>query len=105
MLKYHAHFLAVDIDIHAFVSNIASGKVDRSVCRYFQQVQAPQECGFAGTGGSDNNDNIAFIDVSTDAVQGFNFSIVEMLFQILCGNNDIIAHWFSASSPVYHTGR
>ena len=94
MLEHHAHLLAVDVNICVFVSNIAAVKQNCAACGNFQEVQTAKKGGFAGTGGTDHNNNFAFVDICADTVQRFDRVTVIVFFKLLCGDNNIIVHCF-----------
>ena len=93
MLEHHTHLLAVEVNIHLFLFALLvdegfSGDVDvveddLTVGGLFHQVEAPQEGGLAGTGRTDHDHNIAFVDIDAYIVQSFDLAVVKMLLQVL----------------------
>ena len=100
MLEHHTHFLAVQVDIYLFVRDIHIIEVDMTASGDLQQVQAPQEGGLAGAGGTDDHHHFALADLCGDAVQRFDGAALEILLHAVRADDDIIVHCFSASSPV-----
>ena len=69
VLEHHAHLAADGVDVHLGVGNVGTFKGDGALCRRLQQVQAPQEGGFAGAGGADDDHLFTGVDVLVDVVQ------------------------------------
>ena len=109
MLEYHTHFLTVDVDINLLVGDVHILEQNLTVGRDLQQIHAPQEGGFAGTGGANNHNYFTFMDLGGNAVQGFDLAADtgrEVFFDVLGFNDDIvISHCFSVSFPVYPPDR
>ena len=93
MLEYHAHFLPQGVDVHFFLLAVLTNVIflgdvhdfeeNFALAGGLQQVQAPQEGGFAGAGGSDDDHHVAGVDVHADAVQGMEGTVIIVLFQVL----------------------
>ena len=73
MLEHHTHAAADLIDVHARRGNLLSVEGNGSFRGLLQQVQAPQEGGFAGTGRSYDNHLFSRRDMHIDI---FNYMIV-----------------------------
>ena len=93
VLKHHAHFLPVQVDIHLFrfallvdeglFGNVDAVEQNLTVGGDLQQVQTPQQGGFAGAGGADDHHHVSFVDVNADIVQGLQCALVVVFFQVL----------------------
>ena len=59
VLEHHAHFAAVEVDVHLFVGDVHAAKIDMAGGRRFQQVQAPEQRGFAAAGRADDRHDLA----------------------------------------------
>ena len=105
MLEHHSHFPAVEVDVGFFVRDVHALEQDLSAHGHLQQVQAPQERGFAGAGGADDYDYLAFADVGGDSVQSLDFAAAERFAQFFGLNDVLSAHCFSASFPTSLPGR
>ena len=93
MLEYHSHMTAVNIDIHLHISNIHAVEDNASSRRILHTIQASEEGTFSGTGRTEHNYNVPFVDGDIDALQ--NFCITEAFFQI-----NYVYHSSSGSFPV-----
>ena len=69
MGEHHAHLLAMLIDVHLFVGDVHAVEGDGAAGGNFQQIQAAQEGGLAGAGGSDDDHLIPGVDMFTDVIQ------------------------------------
>ena len=74
MLEDHAHMLSYFIDIYLGVRDVGPVKYNLTGCRTFQKIQTAEESGFTGTGGSDDNDLLSWVDVFGNIFQYFMFS-------------------------------
>jgi hypothetical protein len=68
LLENHAHFLAVDVDIHRFVGYVRPFENYLSGRWEFQKIQTAQKGGLAGAGRPDNHDDLALFNACGDAV-------------------------------------
>ena len=69
LLEYHADMAADEVDIGALGRDGLSVDGDVSSGRLFEPVDAAQERGLAGTGRSDDADDLARLDLEVDAVE------------------------------------
>ena len=65
MLEYHPDILTDFINIHMFIRHIKTIHNNRTVCRHFELIQAPQKGGFTASGRSKKNNDLAFLDIHT----------------------------------------
>ena len=104
VLEHHAHLLTVDVDVHLLVGDVYILKEDLTAGGNLQQIHAPQEGGFAGTGGTHDDHHFTLMDLGGDTVQGLDLTADtgrEILLDALGFNDDfLIAHCFSVSFPV-----
>ena len=91
VLEYHAHLLAVQVDIHRLGGQIGAVEEDGAGGGLLQQVQAAQQRGFAGAGGPDDGHHLALADIQTAVVQGVDGAVIVLLDQMLHGDEHIIA--------------
>ena len=92
VLEHHAHLLADLVNLHLGVGDDRVFKGDSACSGGFQQVEAAQEGGLAGTGGADDHHLLPRGDVLGDVVQ--HQVVAEGFAQIL--NVD---HFDAASFP------
>ena len=83
MLEHHAHFPAVEVDVHLFVGDVHAVEVDVSAGGDLQQVQAPQQSRLTGTGGADDGNHLALLDGEGAVVKGLHRSVVVFLDDVL----------------------
>ena len=91
MLEHHAHLLAVEVDIHGLVRQIHAVKIDGAGGGLLQQIQAPQQRGFAAAGGADDGHHLALADLQITIVQRVNGTMIVFLYQILYRDQNVIA--------------
>ena len=65
-LKDHAHFATQFRFVCAFLQDIDAVDHDAATGRTFEQVQAAQECAFAGAGRADDRNDFALMDFGID---------------------------------------
>ena len=102
MLEHHAHLAAVQIDVHLGIGDIDAVKLDGAVSRRFQQVQRPQQRGFARAGGSDDDDDLAAANLRIHAVERLNSAALIVNLESFYADQCFvfIAHWCAASFRV-----
>ena len=92
VLEDHAHFLAVEVDVHLFrlallvdpggLGDVNAVEENLAACGDFQQVQAAQQGGLAGAGGADDHHHIPLVDIHADIVQSVDGAFVVVFFQV-----------------------
>lgn len=88
---FRAGILAVEVDIHGLVRQIHAVKIDGAGGGLLQQVQAPQQRGFAAAGGADDGHHLALADLQITIVQRVNGAMIVFLYQILYRDQNVIA--------------
>ena len=78
LLEYHAHLLPVQIQIYFFIHQVAAVKFNGTAGGDLQQVQAAQEGGLTGTGGTDDAYHIPFANIHINALE--HRQIIKILF-------------------------
>ena len=99
VLEDHAHLLAVEVDVVLGVRDVGPVQADGAAGGDLQKVQAAEEGGLAGTGGSDDHHHLAPVDVGIHAVQGLDLPALIVFLQVLHLNEGISAHCRAASFP------
>ena len=69
VLEHHAHFPPVEVDVHLLVGDVHAVKKDMAGGRRFQQIQAPEQRGFAAAGGADDRHDLAGRDSERASVE------------------------------------
>ena len=87
--------MQVDILVLMAVADVDAVKDDMSGGRLFQQVQAPQERRFAAAGGSDDGDDLVFVERRADILQ--NLQLVEALAEVLHLDHSLLIFHATAS--------
>ena len=82
MLKYHAHFSSVQIDVHIFVCKIHTVKIDMAGCGHLQHVQAAEHGALPRSAAADNGHHLAPVHREAAAVERFHFTFVIFLYHI-----------------------
>ena len=82
LLEHHADVFPNLVDIAVFICQIIIVNNHSACCCFFQLIQAAQKCGFAGTGRTNQADNLPFLDLQIDSLQ--NLKAAEILFQLFC---------------------
>ena len=90
MLKYHAHLLAVKVDVYGFIGQIDPVEVYLAGGRLFKQIQRAQHCGFAGAGRAYDRHNLAALHVKTAIVKRFYLAVVILLYKVPDRNKNVI---------------
>ena len=98
VLEHHAHLLTVQVDVHRLARQIRAVEEDGAGGRLLQQIQTPQQRGFAGAGGADDGYHLALVDVQIAVVQGVDGAVIVLLYQMLDGDQDFTACRHGASS-------
>ena len=98
VLEHHAHFLAVEVDVHGLVRQVHAVEEDGTGGGLLQHVQAAPQGGFAGAGGADDGHHLALVDVQVTAVQRVDRAVVVLLDQLLYGDEDFTAYRHGAFS-------
>ena len=98
VLEHHAHLLAVQVDIHRLTGQIHAIKEDLAGGGLLQQIQAAQQRGLAGAGGTDDGHYLSLFDLQIAVIQRMNGTVIVLLHQMLHGNENIIACRHDASS-------
>ena len=98
VLEHHAHLLTVQVDVHRLARQIRTVEEDGAGGRLLQQIQTPQQRGFAGAGGADDGHHLALVDVQIAVVQGVDGAVIVLLYQMLDGDQDLTACRHGASS-------
>ena len=87
------------IDIDMGRGDIVALKEDLAGGRQLKKIQRAQVGRFSGTGGPDDNDDLALTDLHIDTVERFDLAVLIMLFQVVDPDQDVfIAHSYAASS-------
>ena len=68
-LEDHSHFCPVIRQIEPAGLDILPVEVNGTGGRFFKQVDAAEQCGFSGTGGADDADDIPFVRKKIDILQ------------------------------------
>ena len=68
MLKNHAHFLTVKVNIHLICGNIHTLEKNLTGIGLFKQVQAAQKGAFAAAGGSDYGNDLSFVHMLVNSL-------------------------------------
>ena len=99
VLEYHAHLLTELVQIDLAVCDDLAVHFNGAVCRLFQKIKASEKGGFAGTGGADDDHDIAGVDIQIYAVQSTDRTIVIVFFKTSDLDQCIIVcHLLSSSS-------
>ena len=69
MLEHHAHFPADGVNIGFGIGDLRTVEGDDAFGGVFQQIHAPQECGFTGAGRPDDNHFFSGIDVFRNVLE------------------------------------
>ena len=99
VLEHHAHLLTVEIYIAARVGYIDAVKGYRAARGHLKKIEASQEGRFARAGGTDDNDDLALMDLGAHAVEGFDLAVPKMLLKIVYFYENISGHCCAASFP------
>ena len=94
VLEHHAHLAADGVDIHLGIGDDGAVKGDGALGGLLQQVEAAQEGGLSGAGGSDDDHLLPLADGLGDVIQ--HEIPPEALGQMFNGD-----HFPSASSPFW----
>ena len=85
MLEYHAHLLAVQVNVNFFpvlvllFGYVHSVKKYAAGSRLLQQIQGAEERGLAGAGGADDHHHISPVYVHAHAVKSLDGALVVVL--------------------------
>ena len=94
MLKNHSHMTAKLVDIGFRIVHLLSLKKDLAAGWFFQQIQTAEKGAFSAARWTDNRDFFSGFYFFGNALEHFQFSMVETFSQIADFN-----HFFSFSFP------
>ena len=69
MLEHHTHLTTDQVDIGGRIRDLGAIKGDGAGSGFFQKVQAAQESGLTGAGGTDNDDLLTDMDMLGDVIE------------------------------------
>ena len=79
VLEHHSHLLPMPIDVDLFGRQLHALKINLPGGRLLEQIETPQQGGFAGAGRSDDRDHLAFFHIQIAMIQSHDIPMIVFL--------------------------